>query len=318
MYKIYKTLSCILFAALIFITHAHAQVDSQKVAPPPPPPPQVNQVNAGFDVIIKYNGDIVYGLITEVTPTYISYKRTDIPDGPVYKIFRNEVYAISYRNQVKEYMNPSNTDELPPVNGINNQGINNLADPYPKINYKKTDFLKNGTARIGLGFIRSFSKVANVKNYSSTSSFPVLSIAYDAKFKDNIELGAMIGFGTHNFSDEKFSSYDSTINNISLKENIFALYVYGRYELLHNSSRFQPYVMAGLGITSSNVLSQNKIDFTTDNTQTLLVKSGARTVGIGITARIGSVYYINDQLQAFADAGVGLSVLNIGLAIKVK
>lgn len=312
MNKIYKILSCIFFTALLFITHANAQVDSQKVALPPPPP-QANQVNAGFDVIIKYNGDIVYGLIKEVTPDYISYKRTDIPDGPVYTIFRNEVYAISYRNQVKEYMNPSNTDELPPGIGMNNQ-----VEPYPKINYKKTDFLKKGTARIGLGFIRSFSKVDNAKNYSSSGSFPVISFAYDANFKDNIHLGLLLGFGSHNFSDAQFSSYDSTINNISLKENFFGLYIYGRYELFHNSSRLQPYVMAGLGITSSHVLSQNKINFTNDNTQTLLVKSGSHTAGINITARIGSVYYINNQLQAFLDAGVGLSVINLGLAIKVK
>ncbi|HEV8084848.1 MAG TPA: hypothetical protein VGP55_16690 [Chitinophagaceae bacterium] len=310
MYKIYKLLSCILFTALLFITHANAQVDSQKVSPPPP---QANPVNAGFDVIIKYNGDIVYGLIKEVTPDYISYKRTDIPNGPVYTIFRSEVYAISYRNQVKEYMNPSNTDELPPGIGMNNQ-----VEPYPKINYKKTDFLKNGTARIGLGFIRSFSKVSNAKNYSSSGSFPVISFAYDANFKSNVHLGLMLGFGSHNFSDDKFSSYDNTINNISLKENIFGLYIYGRYELFNNASRLQPYVMAGLGITSSHVLSENKINFTTNNTQTLLVKSGSRAAGIGITARIGSVYYINNQLQAFLDAGVGLSVINIGLAFKVN
>ncbi|MDQ2862451.1 MAG: autotransporter outer membrane beta-barrel domain-containing protein [Bacteroidota bacterium] len=310
MYKIYKTLSFVFFAALIFINHATAQIDSQRVAPAIP---QVNPVNAGFDVIIKNNGEIVYGLIKEVTPDYVSYKRTDIPDGPVYTIFRNEVYAISYRNQVKEYMNGSNGDELNGDIGMNNQDY-----PYPRINYKKGDFLKSGTARIGLGFIRSFSKVDNVKNYSSSASFPVISFAYDAHYKDNIDLGLMLGFGSHSFSDAQYSSYDSTINNISLKENIFALYVYGRYRLLKNSSRLQPYVMAGLGITSSHILSENKINFTTDNTQTLLVKSGSRTAGIGITARIGSVYYINNQLQAFLDAGVGLSVINLGLAIKVK
>ncbi len=38
-------------------------------------------------------------------PNYISYQRTDIPDGPIYTIPRNEVYVISYRNQVKDYIN---------------------------------------------------------------------------------------------------------------------------------------------------------------------------------------------------------------------
>ena len=88
----------------------YGQADSLKVAPMPQTIPQ----NAGFDVIVKVNGDIVYGLVKEVGPEYIRYQRTDIPDGPVYIIPRNEVYVISYRNQVKDYIGHlgSNLDSI--------------------------------------------------------------------------------------------------------------------------------------------------------------------------------------------------------------
>ena len=45
--------------------------------------------------------------VKEVDDFIVKYKRTDIPDGPIYTIARREIYAISYRNQVKEFFNPS-------------------------------------------------------------------------------------------------------------------------------------------------------------------------------------------------------------------
>ena len=79
--------------------NSYGQADTPE-APRQPP----MQLNAGFDVIVKLNGELVYGLVKEVGPYYISYQRTDIPDGPIYTIPINEVYVISYRNQVKDYI----------------------------------------------------------------------------------------------------------------------------------------------------------------------------------------------------------------------
>ena len=97
----YKFLFFVLPLLVCFsINTVYGQIDSARVEPPRP-----IQQNAGFDVIVKLNGDLVYGLVKEVGPYYISYQRTDIPDGPIYKIPRDEVYVISYRNQVKDYIN---------------------------------------------------------------------------------------------------------------------------------------------------------------------------------------------------------------------
>ena len=296
----------IVFFLVFFVSiKANAQSDSQRVMIPGPVPQ-----NAGFDVIVKLNGDLVYGLVKEVGPLFITYQRTDIPDGPIYSIPRNEVYVISYRNQVKDYIN----GEAGNIPGISQQYPN--APRY--INYKNKNLFKNSNLTVGLGFLRSFSKVENVKNYSTSSSFPVLSFSYEVLYQKNIQIGVELGFGTHKFSNQQFSSYDSTNNNISLKENIFGLYVYGRYFLTSSSSRLQPYILAGLGITSSNIISENKISFTNDNTQVILVKSGSRATGLGITARVGAEYYLNDQLQLFLDAGVGLSVIKAGISININ
>lgn len=306
--KIFTPFRVSMVIMLFIVSHAYGQADTQRVILPPQP----IQQNAGFDVIVKLNGDIVYGLVKEVGPDFISYKRTDIPDGPIYFIPRNEVYVISYRNQVKDYINPiDNESQIKPLN--QKPQINQ-----PQINYKDKDFFKNGIARIGLGFLRSFTKVSDAKNYSTSGSFPVISFGYEVNYKSNLRLGAQIGFGSHNFSTQQFSSYDSTQNNIKLKENIFALYVYARYYLTNSKARLQPYITVGAGITSSNILSNNTISFTNDNSQVILVKSGSRSTGLGLMARIGGEYFINNQLQLTCDAGYGLSVINVGLSISVK
>jgi hypothetical protein len=202
-----STLLC--FTTFLLVTTlqtGYAQADTAQNSPPPVPVQQ----NAGFDVIIKINGEILHGLVKEVGPYYIMYKRTDIPDGPVYSIPRNEVYALSYRNQVKEYFNQDDYN----MNGGLQPG-NTL--PYPNINYNYQTFT-NGNASIGLGFLRSYSKVKDIKSYSSSSAFPVVLFAYDADFRNSVRLGVQMGFGARNFSTEQFSSYDSTINNIKLKD----------------------------------------------------------------------------------------------------
>lgn len=303
----YKSLLFVLLLMIsLGIDKIYAQEDSMKV-----PIPHPIEQNAGFDVIVKLNGDIVYGLVKEVGPYFISYKRTDIPDGPVYTIPRSEVYVISYRNQVKDYINGRIASPIIPDQMEPNRG-----QPYNGENKTPINF-NNGKLTLGLGFLRSFSKLENKNNYSSSSTFPIISLGYEVPFKDNLQLGIMMGFGSHKFSDQNYSNYDSTNNNINIKENIFGLYVYGRYYFLAPTSQLQPYILGGVGITSSNIHSENRISFTNDNTQTILVKSGTRTTGLGIVARAGFEYYLNRQFQLYLDAGAGLSVIKVGVSFAV-
>ena len=292
---------------LLNVNSVSAQTDSLRAMVNRPIPQ-----NAGFDVIVKLDGDIVYGLVKEVGPYFITYQRTDIPDGPIYTMPRNEVYVISYRNQVKDYINGNNAQA--PEQG----GILTYAGNPRQINYKGKNIFENSNVGFGLGFLRSFTKVENISSYSSSSSFPALLFSYEVNYDKNIQIGLEMGFGTHKFSGQQFSSYDSTINNDNLTEHVFGLYLYGKYFLLNSSSRIQPYIMAGIGITSSNVISKTTISFTNDNSQKILVTSGNRATGLGITARVGGQYYISNQLQLSLDAGFGLSVIKAGLIIAIN
>lgn len=308
MIKLYATLFCSLLFSLLASTSAIGQARDTAL---PPPLPTLPQYNAGFDVIIKNNGEIVHGLVKEVSPLYVYYKRTDIPDGPIYSLPRNEVYAISYRNQVTDYLQPVDADNA------HHPAYKDPRKYYPNIDWDDRNMFSNGVAFIGVGALRSFSKVKNAGNYSSSASFPIVSLGYEVYFKDNLRLGALIGFGQHNFSKEEYSDYDSTINNLSLKENIFGLYVYGKYTFLSSTSRLQPYVTAGLGLATSHVKSENRISFT-DDSKVILVKSGARSAGINIMARVGAEYYFSKQARAFLEVGSGLALINLGVAVSVN
>ena len=58
------------------------------------------------DVIIKVDGDILYGKVTELNTDNIRYLRAEMPDGPVVAILRKDIYAISYSNQTYEVITP--------------------------------------------------------------------------------------------------------------------------------------------------------------------------------------------------------------------
>lgn len=307
-----------LFIITIGATSVQAQTDSVKVVVTTQPIPW----NAGFDVIIKMNGEIIYGLVKEVGPQYIRYQRTDIPDGPVYYILKDEVYAISYRNQVKDFL--GHTWPLVPIVDTA-AAVSNVTPitPQPpvvsrKFFFKDKNMFRHGSVQVGLGFFRSFTKVKNASQYSSKFTFPVVMLGYEVNYSSNIHLGVQVGFGSHNFSTQQFDSYDSLQNNINLKENIFGLYAYGRYYFSDRGSTLRPYILGGVGVTSSNIKSDNTINFTNGYSQVLLIKSGMRTTGLGLTARVGADYAVNDQLRLSLDAGFGLSVLNVGVLVNIK
>ena len=281
--------------------------------------------HVGFDVIILKNGDLVYGLVKEVGLVEIKYQRTDIPDGPVYIILRSEVYAISYRNQVKDILNPPGTTvfaqtvidtvKIIPLEIIQpdttwDSGYSDTTwnvDLPLVVNKQKTFF-------VGLGFIRGFTKVDDAEDYSSSAGFPTINLGYELYRKNNLRVGIQAAIGSNKFSREEFSSYDSAQKSYDLKENIFTLNLYGKYNLSSAYNSLKPYLLAGIGIRSSSIQSELLFKFINNSNQTILVKSGGRTVGIGTMFRAGADYRLNDSIHLYADAGTGPSVIQLGVA----
>ena len=289
--------------------------------------------NAGFDVIIKRNGDLVYGLVQEVGPVIIRYKRTDIPDGPIYMLDRREIYAISYRNQVKEVLNPLDGYRGMPRN--NSQGTGGMypdpnrypdgngypnIDPYDSSLYSQQANRNNfslsrmGMARFGIGFFRGYSKVEDAGDYNSSTFIPAFTLAYEVLFREGVRVGLQAGFGSRKFTGRQFNDYDSLMIDKTLRENVFTLHAYGRYSIGDMSSRIQPYVMGGIGLQMSTIKTDQTVDFMEQYTPMLQVKSTTRSTGIGILLRAGAEYYLNPQFRVFADAGTGPAVLQVGVA----
>ncbi len=276
-------------------------------------PASSKSYNTGFDVIILHNGEILHGLVKEVGLVVLKYQRTDIPDGPIYSIPRNEVYAISYRNQVKEYMSPVIVDS----------GNRYRRDIEPRrddstnfeVNNKLRSF-REGSFRIGVGFIRGYTKVANANDYAKAGGSPVISLAYDTRYQTNLSLGLQLSFGSHKFSKQEYSAYDSIQTSSNLKENIFTLSLYGKYSANTSYANLRPYVILGLGINTSNIRSESELVFT--NNQSLLVTSGGRSAGLGILARVGADYFFQGNYGLFADIGAGASLVQLGAIISLQ
>jgi outer membrane protein W len=309
MKRIFTLFFISIVSLLSFLPDTFAQTpDTTRPSIPSPP------ANAGFDVIIKKNGDLVYGLVKEVNLEFIIYQRTDIPDGPFYTIPRVEVYAISYRNQVKDILAPINNPGAPLLDP-------RLLPDYNDYNYRLTRdrLFRNGMVRVGLGFLRSYSKVKDADQYSTSASFPTVSIGYDVRYNRTLRVGIMAAIGSHKFNTDKLSLYDSTQSNVQLKESIFNIYLYGRYDLLSGSrSALRPYLTFGVGLNTAHITSESTVSFLNNSDQQLLIKSGTRAAGIGFMGRAGADYYFNNQVSAFADVGFGASVLNIGVSFKVN
>jgi hypothetical protein len=96
---------------------------------------------------------------------------------------------------------------------------------------------------------------------------------------------------------------------------LFSLHAYGMYEWNNaaTSQIIHPYVLAGIGFVNAHIQSSQQIQFLGKSNEQLQVQSGTRSLNISLLARAGIRAMINNQLEGFADAGLGNSILQIGI-----
>lgn len=269
---------------------------------------------AQFDVIIKTNGDIIYGKVTEVTFDLVKYKRTDIPDGPIYQLLRSEIYAISYRNQLKEILNPGNF--APPINQNAEEPIlESETEEVIEPSVLDKANLQRGEIRLGVGFIPSYSKIDNKDSYDTKIGFPPIIITYLIPYKKSLMVGVQIATGTFKYNRSQFDDYDQIQTQSELKENLFQLTALGKYQFTNSDLR--PYAMLGLSLNISSVKAESTLNFVDDDRE-IFVKSGVRNTGMGVLARAGLEYSLNDQIGFYTDLGTGISLLQIGGVYKMN
>ncbi|MDP4271998.1 MAG: hypothetical protein Q8909_18030 [Bacteroidota bacterium] len=274
---------------------------------------------AGFDVIITNTGKIIHGKVTEVGLYVIRYKRTDIPDGPVYEILKKDVYAISYRNQLSEYLIPVDSTvfvkkglEVKPI-PKRGASILVLSKPTPITDTWYSN-VRQGEIRLGFGFIRNYSKVKEVENYTRKLSFPAVHIAYLFPLRKSLDIGLVMGWASFEYKDKSFSEYDQLSTNRNITESLFSIAAIGKYS--YEMDLFRPYLQAGIGYTNSSVRTEGEVTFTDDN-RTILIQGGSRSGNFVIPIRFGTDIRLNNTFSAYTDIGLGLTLIQLGCVIKI-
>lgn len=288
MQKLYfKRVIIALFVILSFSSLSFAQVTD---VPP-----------AGFDVIVKKSGEIVHGKVVEVSLYLVRYKRTDIPDGPIYEIPKEDVFAISYRNQLTEYL-----EDFDPTKSETEKKEKVKKDLFPEIG--------NGYFHVGLGSIRNFSAVADINEYANQSSAPGFQVSYFFPFKSGLDLGVTAGYAKFKYADTQYSAYDDLQTFRTISESLFSLGIAAKYSI--DLTLLKPYALGGLSYNTSNVRSTSQITFTNDN-RVVVVEGGARAKKLGVLIRIGTEVKITRSLGAYADLGTGLTLVQLGAVVKL-
>ncbi|ASB49820.1 hypothetical protein [Alkalitalea saponilacus] len=271
---------------------------------------------AGFDVIVKTNGEIVYGKVIEVSRTQelVRYKRTDIPDGPVYELFWNEIYAISYRNQLTEYFVEGKPDTGVGSDGHRFRGIGEIEKTETTGETLWFSEIRNGELRIGFGLLRQYSKISEIDEYRDRTGFPAMALTYLFPFSENMELGSSISWASFKYSDRTLSEYDQLLTERDITETLFTFAVVGRYYI--DMDLFRPYLLSGISYTNSSVRTDGRIRFT-DDERSVLVQGGARSGSFGIPIRAGFDVRLSEKAGAYVDIGNGLTLLQIGGVFKI-
>lgn len=81
------------------------------------------------DVLVLRNGDIINGLVTEITSSEVKYKKASNPNGPIYSIDKDEVLSIKYENGETDKFEPSNSSSNALKTNSNNGVARQKASP---------------------------------------------------------------------------------------------------------------------------------------------------------------------------------------------
>ena len=261
-----------------------------------------------YDVIVRQDGIIITGKILEVNLFSIKYQRLDMPDGPVMEIPRNTVYAITYRNQITEYL-------LPVDSAAFYKPAENEASIKSKTwNERWYANLDSGRLQLGLGFIRSFSLIDNVESLSNRGGSAGYWLGYSFPVRRNIELGIVAGLASFRYLENRISEYDQFQIIRNIKENIFSIGVTGIYRM--GLKRLDPYVMGGLVFYSSRANSDGTIQFL-DDLRTVSVQNSAAGTSLGFLIRGGASLNFDSKFGAYFDIGNGITLIQLGGYIKL-
>lgn len=268
------------------------------------------QAQTEFDVIILKDNSVIYGLVTEVGIDLIKYRKSTMPDGPVFTLFKSEVFMISFRDQSYEmydfpdrgplYMDEDDFEEF-----YEDESSSFFSELYSE-----------GTAiRVGVGLITGFSAIDNINTYNSTSTRPGFFVSYSFPWKF-LSLSGQAGILSASYERTTLLEGSQTEFFRSADESIFFLAATAKYTFISQSA-IQPYVQAGFVVYRSRLEQENRLIYANGESDTLPTEKITALVP-NVIARAGFDYYPNPRFGAFLDFGIGPNLLQAGVLFKLK
>ena len=124
------------------------------------------------DIIIKRNGEEIKSKVIEVGTTEIKYKKNDNINGPIFSIFKSDVFMIKYENGTKDVFNEEKS-----VNNSSNQTneqnqlLNRRDHNINKTKYKQSGFTNITEVNVGLYIGYHFKIGVNNKGIQTINGY---------------------------------------------------------------------------------------------------------------------------------------------------
>jgi hypothetical protein len=275
---------------------------------------QVKDTTAKADAIIRVDGSIVYGRVLGVDQQQVRYRINDFSKGPVITLPRKLVYAISYSNNTTQIITPAFGKKKVNVLAFDQSSPDNTADAKDTINNRKYN-LSHGSIKICLGFSHPYSGFKNLKDYDKSNNTPSMVASYHFRYNRFLITGVNIGYTDISYNYQSLSDYDQIDIQQKVKESIFTMGFFGRYNLLDGF--VQPYLLMGFNINHSKALVVNDVFFR-DLGRHVATVYGIRGFKTDFVFRGGVDLALSKHFGLYSEIGSGSSLVQLGVIFILK
>lgn len=300
-----------IFLVFIALTaFAQQEADSVLVKVPlsaiRPKQPEI-KINIAPDVIIKTNGNLFQCKIIEVNDAEVRYKLSVRDTSAAFiTISRGEVYAIAYGNGLAMVITP----EL----------MGREADMYPKSGCKAwvtfKENLGKGSLNVGIGFVSFYSPIKNSDSYVDEQVMPSVFAGYTFIIKEKLKAGVHLGIGGNELAKSGVSEYDQMKINSTVEEGFFCLGIFCRYDILDGA--IKPFIKGGIDFLCINMTTTSVAESLDGKTASLKTVVHQKGIKPGLILRAGLDIYLGDRFGVYADAGTGISLVQVGFLFNLE
>jgi opacity protein-like surface antigen len=266
-----------------------------------------NAVLGTSDVIIMTDGQIIYGKVLEIDANSLKYRKGDAKEGVIITIPVSRVYAVSFADKT--------TQIITPILGNQKTG-SGVAGQNPKGDSIKQEVsgikanIGHGTLKIGAGFESAYSDVEGIKTFDKGTGSPSLYLGYSFKYNRLFDAGISLGFADKDYQKSTFSDYDNIDFNQKINEKVLTVGLFGKYNL--TAGFIKPYLLGGINFNYTYISQEGDI-FYRDQEKHVLTNFQIRGVKTELMVRAGLDVNISRRFGFFADAGLGVSLIQVGV-----